>query len=448
MLTGAGLLGMVPAATRAAAWAGGSEGLEKTRLALGFVPLIDCAVLVVALEKSFFRSRGLDVRLSREPSWANIRDKVTAGALDGAQVLAPIPIAATLGLGRMTSPMVTAFSMGLNGNAVAVSTALWERMRDADAPAATSPAGSARALRQVIEADKSAGRPPMTFATVFPYSAHHYQLRYWMAAAGIDPDHDVRLVVIPPPQMPENLRDGHIAGYCAGEPWCSQAVRLGAGQTVVSSYEIWNNSPEKVLATTLAWADRHPRTHQAMITALLDAARWAEEPGNGPELAVLLAREDYVGLPAEVISQSLGRSHQDAPGQGRRPRGDVNVFHRYAANFPWRSHAEWFITQMLRWGQVDRAVDIRACAAQVYRPDIYREAAQATGVAAPSADHKTEGTHAGPWVLGEADSPVEMGPDLFLDGMRYDPGDLLGYLQGLAVTRMALPLDSLAARNA
>src|SRR6056297_1206348 len=218
---------------------------EKPDLRLGFVPLTDCAPLVVAKEKGFFLEQGLNVELSRENAWANIRDKVSVGVLDGAQMLAAMPLASNLGLGG-SIPMVAAMSLDLNGNGITVSTALHERMAATGEPALDTPRGSGRALKQVIDAGRRAGERPHTFAMVFPYSSHNYLLRYWLAAAGIDPDRDIELIVVPPPQMVSHLEAGLIAGFSVGEPWNTLAVCSGLGRTLATSYDIWNNHPEKV----------------------------------------------------------------------------------------------------------------------------------------------------------------------------------------------------------
>src|SRR5690606_4829890 len=216
--TGTSLACLVDPGVRAGAWAAG-EKLEKTSLTFGIIPLTDCAPIVVAREKGFFAAQGLDVTVTKESSWANIRDKVALGALDGAHMLAGMPLAATLGIGATRTPTVTAFSMDLNGNGITVSNELYARMVEADPEAMNAPRPTtARALKKVIEADKAAGRPPMTFAMVFPVSTHNYEIRYWMASAGIDPDRDIRLIVVPPPQMVANLSAGNIVGYCVGEP--------------------------------------------------------------------------------------------------------------------------------------------------------------------------------------------------------------------------------------
>jgi ABC-type nitrate/sulfonate/bicarbonate transport system substrate-binding protein len=422
--------------------------LERTRLSVGFVPLTDCAVLAVAQELGLFAKHGLQVSLSREASWANIRDKVAMDVLDGAQMLAPMPIAATLGMGAVSKPTISAFSMGLNGNAVTVAHDLYARMQDLHPDGVIHGATAAAALRRVIDADQAAGRPPLTFATVFPYSSHNYQLRYWMASAGIDPDRDVRLVVIPPPQMVTSLQTDQVVGYCVGEPWNALAVQAGIGRTIITSHEIWNNNPEKVYGVNLDWAIRYPHTHQAVLRALLEAARWLDEPDNRREAAELIAGPDYLGAPVEVVRMSMTGTFRYASDEAPRPLPDFNVFHRYAANFPWLSHAEWLITQMYRWGQLGAPVDIRRAAAQVYRPELYREAAAAVGVVCPGVLRKTEGTHAGGWLLTEAGEQIPMGPDKFIDGRVFDPADLMGYLRGFDVSHSRIPLHQLAPLNA
>lgn len=400
-------------------------GLEKTALTIGFVPLSDCAPLVVAKEKGFFREHGLDVELSRETSWASIRDKTAYGMLDAAQMLASMPITSSLGIGPLTVPMVTALSLDLNGNAITVSEDLYQRLCAANPGAMRERPLSATALGTLVRAERSKGYAPLTFAVVFPTSTHTYELRYWMAAAGIDPDHDVRLVVVPPSQMVEALRRGQIDGFCVGEPWSQLAVRQGLGRVLITKYELWNNSPEKVLGVTADWAQAHPNTHRALLVALIEAAAWVDRPEHRMTVVDILAQRRYVDAPAEAVRMSMLGTFQYARTEFSRSLPDFNVFHRYAANFPWCSHAVWLITQMQRWGQLGTDVDVRAVAEQVYQPGLYREAARVLGLACPPVDYKTEGEHACVWEY----EGVELGPDRFFDGGMFDPLDATGYLQ-------------------
>jgi len=407
------------AATPGSALAG--ERLEKRALTLGFVPLTDCAPLVIAKEKGFFRREGLEVTLSREPSWANIRDKVAVGMLDGAQMLAGMALATTAGIGPLYVPMLTACSLDLGGNAITVSQALWRRMAEADPEAMAERPLTARALKHVIAADKAAGRPKLCFGVVFAVASHAYQLRLWLASAGIDPDADVRMLVVPPPRMVAALKDGVLDGYCVGEPWNSQAVHEGLGRVLISAHELWNNGPEKVLGVTAAWAAAYPETHRALVRALIQAARWLEQPGHRLEAAAILAPERYVGVPAEVLARALTGNMVYAAGEAPRSMPDFVVFHRYAATFPWRSHAEWTLRQMVRWGQLPAGADVEGIAAAVYRSDLYRLAAQELGEPVPLLDRKSEGTHEAPWLLAAATAPIPMGPDLFFDGHVFEP---------------------------
>lgn len=417
--------------------AGCAAALEKTALTLGFIPLTDCAPLVVAQEQGLFARQGLDVTLSREVSWANIRDKVAAGLLDGAQMLASMPLATTLGLGEVQQHTITALSLDLNGNAITVSNALYRRMAELDPAALRRRPVTAAPLRRIVDGGWRSGAAPLTLAMVFPFSTHNYVLRYWLAEAGIDPDRDVRLVVIPPPQMVDALKSGAIDGFCVGEPWNAVAVAEGLGHVLTTDYDIWNNKPEKVFAVSADWAAGHPATHRALLRALIEAAQWLDRPENRLPAAGLLAHPDYVGVPAEIIAMSMTGSFQYAASEAPQAMPDFNVFHRYAANFPWRSHALWLLTQMVRWGQLAEPVDLQAVARAVYRPDLYRQVAHELGVPCPCRDDKCEGQHAQAWRL----EGIELGPDRFLDGAIFDPEDPLGYLSGIAVHHRKLELD-------
>jgi ABC-type nitrate/sulfonate/bicarbonate transport system substrate-binding protein len=407
VLGGGALMAMIPNDFRTGAWAAGTDGLEKTKLTFGIIPLTDCAPIVIAAEKGFFKKYGLDVTVSKEASWANIRDKVSIGALDGAHMLAGMPIAASLGVGALQKPTITAFSMDLNGNGITVSNDLYKRMWDADPEAMKESPTSARALKKVIDEDKKAGKDPMTFAMVFPVSTHNYEIRYWMASAGIDPDKDVRLIVIPPPQMVANLRAKNIVGYCVGEPWNEPAVM-----------------------------------------ALIEAAQWMDKPENRMEVVKIISRKSYVNAPVDVVKMSMTGTFKYAKKEDPRPLPDFNVFYRYAATFPWYSHATWFISQMYRWGQIEKPMDIKKAAESIYRPDIYRQAASELGMACPTIDYKKEGFHKEPWTLTDATSPIEMGSDAFFDGMTFDPGKLVDYIKGFKVANMSVSLEELAKLNA
>lgn len=401
------------------------QTLEKTRLSIGLIRLTDCAPIVVAKERGFFTREGLDVTLSVEPSWSNIRDKVAAGLLDAAHMLATMPLTATLGLDGPRIPMLSALSLDLNGNAITVSEALYGQLCAIDPNFPSERPATAVTLKRLIDHRFAKGEAPLRFASVFPSSTHELELRYWLASAGIDPDQDVRLLVFPPPEMVRALGEGRVDGYCVGEPWNEAAVRAGLGRVLITKYELWNNSPEKVLGVRADWAQANPDTHQALLRALIRAAMWVDRPENRQEAVHIIAGESYVDAPTEVIAMSMTGSFSYAGNHAPRFLPDFNVFYRYGATFPWRSHALWFLAQMARWGRIPEPTNLRAVAEQVYRSDLYREAAAALDIPAPETDYKTEGSHVHRWLLRTPGEPLEMGPDQFFDGATFDP-DVLG----------------------
>ena len=407
--------------------------LEQTELRLGFIPLNDCAPLAVAKELGLFAKEGLDVTLSREASWANVRDKVAVGVLDGAHILAPLPLAATLGVSGEPTEMIVPLSLNLNGSAITVAAAHAKVMRELDSEGMAAAPRTARPLARLVERRRDRGERPLTFAVVFPYSMHNYELRYWLAEGGVDPDRDIRLVVVPPPRMAAMLKSGDIDGYCVGAPWNALAVSEGYGEILIYAAEFWRLGPDKVFGVTAEWSRRNPATLRAVLRALLRAAIWSDELGNRPELAAMLAQPRYVDAPEEIVRQSL----VGAPPYAREDNGlaasDYVIFHRYAASYPWRSHAIWFLSQMLRWGQIGPDVDLAALAARVYRPEAFRDAAADLGVAAPIVDEKVEGAHSEPWLLEEASRPIRMGPDLFFDGRPFDAAQALRYACGFEI---------------
>jgi ABC-type nitrate/sulfonate/bicarbonate transport system substrate-binding protein len=367
---------------------------EISTVHAGIIPLLDCAPLVVAAEFGFAEKYNLRLEISREQSWASIRDKVTIGHLDCAHMLGPMVIASTLGIGHVRTPLIAPMALGLNGNAITVSNDLHDRLLAAGLNGDDVLSG-AKALKAVIAEDLAAGRRPLTFGVVFPFSAHNYELRGWLAAGGINPDFDLRLVVIPPPLMVANLDQGLIDGFCVGAPWNAVAVEAGIGEIVATKSRIWHNGPEKVLGVRASWAAAHPRTLNALIRALVEAAQWVERPENRRAVAETLAAPHYLGIDAAILAQAMAGNLP-----GRAPGGAVNdpdfiTFFRDDATFPWRSHGAWFAEQMIRWRQIDQDTDVCALAEQVYRPDIYRAAVRPLGIDVPDADWKSEGTGPG-----------------------------------------------------
>ncbi|MDD5277314.1 MAG: CmpA/NrtA family ABC transporter substrate-binding protein [Methylovulum sp.] len=387
---------------------------EKTDLNIGYIPLTDCAPLAIAKEKGFFSAEGLTVKLSRESSWANIRDKVSAGVFDAGHMLAPMPIAAALNLDGLHTPMLTALSLSLGGNAITVSKKLYEKLAEFGQDL-SRPLASVSALKQLLAQHQAEKRPPLTLAHVFPFSCHNYLMRYWLASAGIDPDKDVRLVVIPPPLMVNALAAGQIDGFCVGEPWNTQAIANGIGVAVSTGVDIWQGCPEKVLGVTQAWAQHYPNTHQALLRALLNGAVWLENMQNRAEASAILTGHGYVPVEPALLKTFECGEFQFCGTGPVVPVPDFCVFYRHAATFPWVSHADWLIGQMQRWGQIPAGHAVGAVSAQVYRPDLYRQAAHDLGLPYPLADRKTEGSHAQRWWAETESEPISMGGDCFFD---------------------------------
>lgn len=399
--------------------------MTPNNLIIGFVPLLDSATLVAAVEKGFTREQGLDVTLVRETSWANIRDRVVVGHFDAAHMLGPMAVASSLGIGHLTVPMVAVFSMGLGGNAITVSRTLWVKMLEHGAVAGADPGVQGAALKRVVAQRASQGAEPLTFAMVYPFSCHNYELRYWLAACGVDPDRDVRLVVIPPPFLADAMREGQVDGFCVGEPWNSIAVETGVGYIVNTTSQIWRLSPEKVLGCRADWARRHPEQLGALIRALYRASQWCEEPAHHAELAQLLAQPRFVGAPVDILRRALGGQLRFTPGGETRYINDFLLFNRQAATFPWASHALWFYSQMVRWQQIEPSEKALQAARAAYRPDLYRAALEALEVQAPLSDLKVERSTA---ALATGRGGPEFGAEGFFDGRSFEPADIAAYI--------------------
>ncbi|KQH85911.1 nitrate ABC transporter substrate-binding protein [Vibrio furnissii] len=368
---------------------------ELEDLKFGFIKLTDMAPLAVAYEKGFFEDEGLYVTLEAQANWKVLLDRVIDGELDGAHMLAGQPLGATIGIGTKAE-VITAFSMDLNGNAITVSNDTWAQMKpflSKESDGKIVHPIKADALKPVVQQYRDQGKP-FNMGMVFPVSTHNYELRYWLAAGGINPGYyapqsgdnsgqlkaDVLLSVTPPPQMPATMEAGTIKGYCVGEPWNQQAVFKGIGVPVVTDYEIWKNNPEKVFGVSKAWAEKYPNTHIRVVKALIRAAHWLDENNNANrnEAVAMLAKSQYVGADKEVIANSMTGTFEYEKGD-KREVPDFNVFFRHNATYPYYSDAIWYLTQMRRWGQIADAKSddwYMNIAKEVYRPDIYQQAAE------------------------------------------------------------------------
>ncbi len=397
------------------------------QITAGFMPLLDSAVLVIAKEMGFAEAEGIDLTLVRETSWANIRDRLAVGHFQIAHVLAPMPIACNLGLTPLAVPTIVPMALGLGGNAVTVSNALWDVMSAHGAKAGFDPAKSGGALKEAVEERAAKGKPPLRFAVVHPYSGHNYELRYWLAACGIDPSRDIEIIIVPPPLMVDALMSGTIDGYCVGEPWNTAAALLGKGHIVTVKSEIWRSSPEKVLGVSAHWADGNSDQLFALLRALCKSAEWCGKAANREQLAGILAAKAYVAQPTAWMLPALRDELPTGPDSARAVANFFTPFAN-AATFPWKSHALWFYSQMVRWGQVQHNAENARIARETYRPDIYRAALKPFGIALPVANAKVEGALTAATPVGSAGASLVLGPDGFFDGGLFDPDKLDAYI--------------------
>jgi two-component system, oxyanion-binding sensor len=366
------------------------------RLRIGFIPLCDATALIIAVDKGFCAAEGLDVELVREVSWANVRDKLNIGLFDAAHLLAPVAIASSLGLGHVKVPTIAPFNLGLNGNAITVSPDLFAALSVAAEGDLTDPNVTARALARVTERRKAEGKEQLTFGMTFPYSTHNYHLRFWMAAGGVDPDEDVRLVVLPPPYMVESLANRHVDAFCVGAPWNSVAVDLGIGHILHLGSEILARAAEKVLALRKSWADENPEIVARLVRAHGRAADFVEDPANREEVCAILAAPQRIGEAADVIRRTLdGRMKVSPAGALRASERYLRIGSAGAAR-PDPRQAAWLYAQMVRWGQAPFADDLLAAAQAVFRPDLFDAILGTDGTLPPGEPADRIGAFTGP----------------------------------------------------
>lgn len=345
-----------------------------TPVIAGFIPLLDCAVLVAAREMGFAEREGIALKLVRETSWANIRDRIAVGHFDVAHMLAPMPIAASLNLTSLAVPMLAPMNLGLGGNAITVSASIWKQMAELGAGLEGDPASTGTALARLVRGDR-AQKPQdrLRFGVVHPFSGHAYELRYWLAAAGLDPDMDVEISVIAPQLMADALAAGQLDGYCVGEPWNTAAVVAGKGRIVTYKQAIWPDSPEKVLGVTQKWAEANSDTLSALMRALSAAADWCAVPGNAEPLAAILSRPDLLGCPVDICLPALKGDMQLGRDTSRR-LPDFLTFCGGARAAPSPGHGLWFYEQMVRWHQATPSAEAEAAVARIFSPGLYQSA--------------------------------------------------------------------------
>jgi ABC-type nitrate/sulfonate/bicarbonate transport system substrate-binding protein len=388
----------------------------KEKLRIGFIPLADAAALIVAVDKGFTAREGLDVELVREVSWSNVRDKLNIGLFDAAHLIAPVAIASSLGIGHVKVPIIAPFGLGINGNAITVTPALHAAIAEAADGDLLDPMVSARALARVVTARKARGDDPLTFGMTFPFSTHNYHLRFWMAAGGVDPDEDLRLVVLPPPYMVESLANGHVDGFCVGAPWNSVAVDLGIGVILHFVSEILARATEKLLAVRQSWSDENPDTLTRLVRAHQQAADFIEDTRNHPEVAEILATPSRIGVAAEVVRRTLDGKLKVTPAGVTRTSDRYLLVGRQDAARPDPVQAAWLYGQMVRWGQAPFSPEHLAAAKSVMRPDLYDAA------------------------LGENRRQAQQGAPAdgvgAFTGPAFDPADIPGHLSAWGIKRV------------
>ena len=358
---------------------------ERSDLHLGYMRLSDSAPLIIAQELGLYADYGLNVSLHREVSWANIRDKMIAGTFDACQMLAPMGMKTTLGAAGIRAPIISGLVLSLNGNGITLSSSLWNKLQIDTGANTYDPLSTALALK--AEIDRTGQQ--LTLASVHNFSIHTLLLHQWLELAGIDPDRDARIIVLPPEQMVDSLAQGIIDGFCVGEPWNSIAVEHGSGVLATTGVRLWNGAPEKVLAVMEAWHGRNPGTHLRLRLALMEACRWMANMENREQAIQILSQPAYLDLPAEYLRPSLTGKlfHQRAQTQSEQT--DFHVFDNFNAGFPWRSDAEAMIQQFTSiLGKQVSSDRTRSLVQRCYRTDLYREAAKFLDIQCPSQDYR------------------------------------------------------------
>ncbi len=370
----AALMGLVPNSIKTNAWAAGSDAPEITEVKIGFIPLTDCAPIVVAAEMGFDKKYGIKITPQKQASWAAVRDKVMNGELHAAHILYGLVYGVQMGIGGQQKDMTVLMSLNNNGQAITLANQLKEKgVKDG------------KSLKRLLDNENR----DYTFAQTFPTGTHAMWLNYWLAANGIDPTKDVKTIVVPPPQMVANMRIGNMDGFCVGEPWGARAIYDKVGYTVTTSQDIWTDHPEKVLGTTAEFVAKHPNTSRAMIAAILDACKYIKAIENHAKVAKLIAGKAYVNRTEEVIEGRFVGDYDNGIGRKWKDPNYMKFYGDGAVNFPYLSDGMWFLTQHKRWGLLKTDPDYLAVATKVNAIKLYTEAAGLVGASIPKSVMRT-----------------------------------------------------------
>jgi nitrate/nitrite transport system substrate-binding protein len=394
-----------------------SAGPEVKGTRLGYIALTDAAPLIIAKEKGLFAKHGVpDMDIAKQASWGATRDNMALGfknnGIDGGHVLRPKTHLYSTGKVMQNGqplPMYTLLNLNQDGQAISVS----NEYKDLNVQKDASP------LKQAFERKKAAGKE-LTAAMTFPGGTHDLWIRYWLAAGGIDPDTDIKVIVVPPPQMVANMKVGTMDCFCVGEPWNEQLVNQNIGYTALTTGELWFKHPEKILGMRADFVDANPRATQAILMAVMEAQMWADKMENRQELAEIVGKRQWFNVPVGDINKRLQGDINY--GNGREVKG-TNLYMKFwgeggTVSYPWKSHDSWFVTENIRWGKFDTNTDIKALVDKTNRSDLWSEAAKTLGVA-------------------NAASGDSRGVETFFDGMKFDPAAPLDYLKALKIKRVA-----------
>ncbi len=380
--------------------AGGSSKPEVSDMRFGMIALTDCSPIVIAHEKGLFKKYGINSTVIKGASWAAIRDSLSNGDIQATHMLLGMPLASTMGLlGAPVKPMIIPWLMNRNGQAITMKADLKGKISN-----------DPKALKPLVEAAKKSGTP-MTFAMTFPPGTHAMWMRYYLGAGGINPDKDIALTTIPPPQMVANMKVGKMDGFCVGEPWNARAIADSIGFTAITTQEMWKDHPEKVCAFTEEFAQKNPKTVKAVLKALHEASVWLDDLKNRKEQAEIVSRPTYINCPPEGILPRLMGDYDYGDGRKKQDENYM-IFSSRNCNFPEPKYAKWWLSQFRRWGMTPSAPDYDGIAKRVMRFDIYQEAMKELGVAVAE--------------------PSEA-PETLFDGTVYDPKDPEKYATSFAV---------------
>lgn len=402
---------IIPGPLASRAWASAAKP-ETTKAKLGFIALTDAAPLFVAVEKGFFAKHGMtDVAVEKQSSWGTTRDNLVLGSrrggIDGAHILSPMPYHMASGLRGDRVPMYVVARLNVNGQAISVGSEYKDLEVGLDATS----------FGQALAAKRAAGNE-VRAAMTFPGGTHDLWIRYWLAAAGIDPDRDLSTITVPPPQMVANMRVGSMDAFCVGAPWPGQLVKQNIGYTALTTGEFWSRHPEKCLSLRADYVDANPNATVALTKAVLEAQIYCDDPDNYEEVARICSRRRWIHAPYDDIIDRMKGLYDYGTGRVVEDHPEKMLFWNEHASYPFKSHDLWFITENQRWNILPADLDSNALIEQVNREDIWREAATALGVSASD--------------LPESSS---RGVETFFDGKVFDPENPKAYLDSLAITR-------------